>query len=318
MAIAILVGKDKEEQNQYGWFVRDWKNALLKLGPHLDIRVWPHVGNKEEIDCALVWNHPAGILTQFPNLKVIASLAAGVDHVLTDTHLPAGVPIVRVVDPYMAKDIVQYVTAYVLNYIKRIDHWAAKQKESKWFKEPPFSFSDQTIGIMGLGFLGSKAAHLFQQLELKVIGWRNSPKRLSDIETFVGKEEFAEFLSRTHILVCMLPLTKETKNILNEKTFSLLPKGAFLLNVGRGDQLVEEDLLKALEQGQLSEACLDVFSKEPLPATHPFWAHPKIRVTPHIASVTNAETAALQVFENYQRALADKPLANPVDIKKGY
>ena len=318
MAIAILVGRDQQEKNTYHWFIDAWRNALLRLQPDLDIRVWPDVGDKNDIDFALVWNHPIGALTQLPRLKGIASLAAGVDHVMADPNISNQVPLSRVVDPYMANDIVQYVTSVVLHYIKRMDHWQAKQAEKTWFKQPPFTYADQTIGIMGLGFLGSKAASILHQLGLNVIGWSNSAKQLPGITSFSGHAEFSSFLAQTNVLICMLPLTTATKNILNHHTFAQLRRGAYLVNVGRGEQLVENDLLNSLTSGQLSGACLDVFREEPLPPEHPFWSHAMIRVTPHIASVTNPETAAPQVLANYQRALAGAAMSNLVDVARGY
>lgn len=318
MAIAILVGRDELERQSYQWFIDAWCNALLNLQADLDIRVWPDIQQKNDIDFALVWNHPIGSLTQFPNLKGIASLAAGVDHVMTDPNISTQVPLSRVVDPYMAQDIVQYVTCVVLNYIKRMDHWRMKQAEKTWYKQPPFTYAEQTIGVMGLGFLGSKAAHILHELGLNVIGWSNSPKNLPGIKSFAGHGEYHDFLARTNVLICMLPLTSETRNILNKDTFSALRKGAYLVNVGRGEQLVEEDLLQALQSGQLTGACLDVFRQEPLPHDHPFWPHPAIRVTPHIASVTNPETAAQQVLTNYQRAIKNESMSNLVDVRRGY
>ncbi len=318
MAIAILVGRDEAENQAMTWFIHDWKRSLLALDPQLDIRIWPDVGDYQDIDCLLVWKHPLGTLQQFPKVKLIASLAAGVDHLFTDPNIDNHTPIVRVVDLYMANDIVQYVIAYVLRYIKLIPHWAQKQQQKLWFKEPPFSLADKNIGIMGLGHLGGKAAHLLQLLGLRVLGWSSSHKSLTGIKQFVGQAQFPDFLSQTDFLICMLPLTDKTKNILNQHTFAALRRGAYLINIGRGEHLVEEDLLQALDKGQLSGACLDVFHREPLPKDHPFWSHPNIIVTPHIASVTNPDTAAPQILENYQRALAGKPLLNQVDRKKGY
>jgi glyoxylate/hydroxypyruvate reductase A len=318
VAIAMVVGRDDEDKKRHEWFIRDWQKALLALDSTIDIRVWPEVGNIDDIDFLLVWNHPIGSLKHFPRVKAIVSLAAGVDHLLVDPELANHIPIIRVVDPFMAKDLVQYVVACVLNYIKRIEHWAAKQNEKTWNKVPPFTFADKTIGIMGLGFLGNKAVHILKQLGLNVIGWSKSAKSLAEVKCFVGEAQFKEFLSETDILICMLPLTKETKNILNQETFSHLHKGAYLINVGRGEQLVEEDLLAALASGQLSGAALDVFRQEPLPRDHPFWTHPKIRITPHIASVTNPRTAAMQILDNYQRLHSGKNLINLIDINKGY
>lgn len=318
MAILILVGRNPEENQAYQWFSLAWKKALLDLDPALEIRIWPEAGDQADIDLLLVWNHTPGLTTQFKNAKAIFSLAAGVDHIFIDTAINPDLPIVRIIDPYMASDIVQYVAAYILKYVKRLDHWAEKQRAKTWFKQPPFSFSDKTTGIMGLGHLGSKAARVLQQMGLTVNGWSQSHKQLPDIHQFVGNSQFHDFLARTDILVCMLPLTNKTENILNQDTFSHLRKGAYLINIGRGQHLVEDDLLSALADGQLSGACLDVFRQEPLPDNHPFWSHPSINITPHIASVTNPVTAAPQLYENYQRLMAGLPLFNRVDIQKGY
>ncbi len=318
MIIALLVGRDEQETKQFDWFIQDFKQHLLALAPKLDLRIWPHVGNVEEIEFALVWRHPLGALKKFPHLKCIASLGAGVDHLVVDPTLSKKVPIIRVMDPYMANDIVQYVLAHVLNHIKRTEHWAENQKKQAWIKKPPFSFAEKTIGIMGLGFLGKKAALALQNIGLNVIGWSGSPKNLPDIKDFVGEAQFSDFLSQTDILVCMVPLTPHTQNILNKKTFATLKKGAFLINVGRGEHLVEDDLLNALDSGQLCGACLDVFRQEPLPPEHPFWIHPHIRVTPHIASVTNPATVAAQLLENYRRLISGEKLLNRVDLTRGY
>lgn len=318
MAIAILVGRDEKETKQFHWFISDWKRELLALDSTLDIRTWPDIGNPEEIDTALVWRHPFGALKQLPNLKLIASLAAGVDHITADPDLTKNVAVVRVKDAYMANDIVQYVLACVLIYVKRMEVWAANQPTKLWSRKPPFNYSDKTIGILGLGFLGGKAAQALSDIGLKVTGWSTSPKNLTDIKNYSGKKEFDAFLSQTDILICMLPLTAETENILNRDTFSRLKKGAYVINLGRGEHLVEKDLTEMLATDQLSGACLDVFRQEPLPADHPFWVDPKIRITPHIASVTNAATAAPQVYENYKRLTQGRSLINLVDQDKGY
>lgn len=318
MAIAILVGKDDAEKQAMQWFIDAWKQALHTLNPTLDIRVWPDIGNADDIDFALAWQPFHGALKQFKHLKAIHSLGAGVDHIFTDPDLNPHVPIVRIMDTYMASDIVQYVAAYVLHHVKRVTHWADKQKQKTWFKQPPFSFAEKNIGIMGLGYLGGKAATLLNQFDLNILGWSQSQKSLPDITQFVGDEQLPAFLAATDILICMLPLTAKTENILNLQTFSQLRHGAYIINVGRGQHLVEEDLLTALASGQLQGACLDVFRQEPLPVDHPFWTHPRIIVTPHIASVTNPTTAAPQVYENYLRAQSGQALLNQVDFYKRY
>lgn len=318
MAIAILVGRDATERKSFARWFSELKQVLLDLDSSLDIRIYPDLGDANEIECALVWRHPLGELNQFTHLKCIISLGAGVDHIMADPHLPPNVPIVRIVDPYMANEIVQYVVVTVLNYVKRMDKWIADQKKCLWDRKPPFNYIDKTIGVMGLGFLGKKAARMLCDLGLKVIGWSQSPKKLAGVKDYVGQAQFHEFLSHAEILVCMLPLTKKTENILNKKTFSYLPKGAFLINLARGQHLIDNDLIEALDRDQLSGACLDVFRKEPLPADHPFWKHPKVRVTPHIASVTNPSTVAVQIYDNIKRALSGKTLLNQIDVTKQY
>lgn len=318
MTIAIIVGRDENERKAMAWFSHEWKDALLTFDSKLDVQIWPDIKDKHQVEFAMVWNHPLGLLNQFPELKVIHSLAAGVDHIFIDNALPTSAKIARIVDPFMAKDIVQYVVAYVLKYIKRIDHWAIKQQEKIWFKQPPFSYNDKTIGVMGSGHLGQKAAETLAGLGLSVVSWSSSPKIIDGITHFAGPNEFSAFLSRSAILICMLPLTPQTQFILNKNTFAGLPTSAYLINIGRGHHLVEEDLLSALAGGQLSGACLDVFQQEPLPADHPFWIHPKITITPHIASVTNAKTAAPQLYNNYLRYKSGQALDNEVDKTKGY
>lgn len=318
MAIAIVVGRDEAEIKRFDWFINDWRRVFLEIDPTLDIRIWPNVGDLKEIDAAFVWRHAPGVLKNFPNLKCISSLAAGVDHVLADSNLPENVPIVRVMDDYMANDITQYVIESVLHYVKRMSDYEENQRKKIWTRKPPFTYADKTIGIMGMGFLGKKAAQALAQIGLKIIGWSHSPKKHIEFKCYAGKEEFNEFLSHTGILVCMLPLTPSTENILNKKTFSQLPKGAYLINLGRGEHLVEEDLLPAIASGQLSGACLDVQRQEPMPSDHPFWDSPAIRITPHIASITNPATAAPQIIENYRNSLSGKALTGVVDRKKGY
>lgn len=318
MAIALLIGRDPKDREALGWFIDAWRQALLKKDPKLDIRIWPEVGDKKDIEALFLWSHPLGVTKQFPNAKLIYSLAAGVDHIFIDTDVNTNIPIVRVVDNYMANDIVQYVLAYALKHIKLLDHWATKQTQKQWFKQPPFNLSDKTIGIMGMGFLGKKAALMFQQLGLKTSGWSQSHKQVAGIKHYTGDCEFKTFIQQAELLICMLPLTEKTRGILNKNTFALMPKESYLINVGRGQHIIENDLLAALDSGQLVGATLDVFNQEPLPSDHPYWSHPKITVTPHIASVTNPETAVDQVYENYQRMQQGKLLENIVSAQKGY
>ena len=174
------------------------------------------------------------------------------------------------------------------------------------------------IGIMGLGQLGADAAQKLSALGFKVAGWSRRPKDIAGVNSFNGQAELVEFLSGSQILICLLPLTAETTGILNRRTFEHLPPGAYVINVARGQHLNEKDLMAALDSGQLSGACLDVFEVEPLPPDHPFWRHPQIKVTPHISSLTFSKAVAPQIIENYRRSQTGKPLLNAVDLERGY
>lgn len=316
MAIAIIIGRDAQNRKLFS-YMNEALQLLSSLQPGLDVRMYPDLGDYNEIDFVLAWRPPFGIFNQLPHLQCIASLGAGVDHLFADPQLPAHIPIVRIVDPAMSTDITQYVVAAVLYWLRRFDQWQVHQQQKIWKGSEP-SKLDKTVGIMGLGFLGAHAAQALHALGVKVIGWGRSPKTLPGIQQFSGTAELPAFLSKADALVCLLPLTPETKHILNAENFACLPRGAYLLNLGRGDHLVEADLLAALDSGQLSGACLDVFREEPLPVNHPFWSHPHIRVTPHIAAITNWATALPQILENYRRIKAGELLINRVDRAKGY
>ncbi len=318
MAIGLFIGRDEKKQKGLTYFTENFPRQLSALEPGLDLRLYPDIGDYNDIDFAIALYAPFGIFARLPNLRAIASLAAGVDHLLADPDLPRHIPIVRIVDPAMSIDITQYVVAAVLYWLKRFDLWENNQSQQIWGRTLPFNFADQTVGVMGMGFLGKHAAETLQSLGVKVIGWSYSPKQLPGFPHFSGPTELSTFLSKSNALVCMLPLTPETRNILNAKNFACLPHGAYLINLGRGEHVVDDDLLAALASGQLSGACLDVFREEPLPPDHPFWKHPRLRVTPHIASVTNPATATAQILDNYHRAMSGRPLINTVDIQRGY
>lgn len=293
-----------------------WVQELKKIDPNLDIRVWPETGNPNDIDFALVWTYPPGELIKYPNLKCISSLGAGVDHIFNDPDRPKHVPIVRVIDKLLVRDMTQYIALAVLNYTRSFDIYYQQQKQNEWKAHPPKN--EITIGLMGLGELGTDAAKKLMTLRFKTLGWSKTPKKIAKMKCFHGKQQFHEFLSQSQILINLLPLTPETKNILNKDTFAHLPKGAYLINAARGRHLVEQDLINALDQEQLAGACLDVFHTEPLPKEHPFWQHPKIRITPHVASVTNPKSVAAQIVKNYHRLQSGKPLLRQVNLEKGY
>lgn len=294
-----------------------WVSALEGAHPGLDIQTWPHVRDAYAVTAALTWQHPVGELRRFPNLRVIVSMGAGVDHILRDPGLP-DVPIVRLVDPSLVRSMTEYVVLAALNHHRQLDTYRHFQTRRRWKQLPRRRPSDLRAGIMGLGRLGTAAAQALHYLGFEVSGWSQTRKALADIRCFAGAAELAGFLAVTNVLVCLLPLTPRTENILGRRTFHQLQRGAYLISVGRGRHLVEADLLEALDSGQLSGACLDVFRDEPLPAEHPFWTHPRILVTPHISSLTDADAVAPQIVDAYRRAQRGERLVNAIDTARGY
>jgi len=295
-----------------------WRAQLERLTGELDIRVWPEIGDPADIDYALVWRPEPGLLATLPNLKLILSLGAGVDHLLGDPQLPRRLPIVRLVDPHMTAAMSEYVTLQVLRLHRRDLDYRAQQERKEWRELDQKNAADRRVGILGFGELGQDAAKKLKALGFDVAGWSRSAKTAAGIVCHAGAAGLPPLLARSEILVCLLPLTPETEGILNTSTLALLPRGAALVNAARGAHLVEEDLLPALASGHLSAAVLDVFGDEPLPLGHPFWHHPRIVVTPHVAAFTNPATAAPIILDNIRRFEAGRPLLNRVDPARGY
>lgn len=295
-----------------------WKQALLKRNPDLDVRIWPDDGNKEEIEFAICWNHPVGVLKEYPGLKCVSSMGAGVDHIFNDPELPKGMPVVRVVDKQLSHSMFEYLLAVLMSEIKGLERYRDEQTAKKWNPFRTKGIKDTLVGIMGLGELGSFVAENLAKSGFHVKGWSRSFKMLDKVSSFSGVNELDEFLSELDFLICLLPLTPETSGILNEALFKKLPASCVLINVARGGHLVEQDLLDALENGSLKKAVLDVFQEEPLPSPHPFWKHEKIRVTPHCSSITDPESASDQILENYRRICNCLPYKNQVDPRRGY
>lgn len=295
-------------------------NRLIEaaLGP-IDFRtVAKGLGNKADIEVALAWKPDRGLLASLPNLKLIVSLGMGVDHLLADDELPAGVPIVRIMDDGLIGQMAEYAIYWALRHHRDIDKYEELQRKREW---KPLDFVDtihRRVGVMGLGTIGQDTAKKFGALGFPTAGWSRSAKSLPGIETFHGADGFAKFLARTDILVDVLPLTRDTRGLLNAKAFARLPKGAYFINMARGGHVVDADLLAALDSGQLSGAVLDVFNAEPLPADHRYWTHPKVHVTPHIAGATNPRTASPGVIENIKRLRLGQPLVHTVNPKTGY
>ncbi len=298
-----------------------WRQALVAELPDLDFRVWTpdgeNIGDPGDIEFALVWGPKRGAFKEFPNLKAIFSLGAGVDH-LDGRDLPEAVPVVRLVDPGLTRGMREYVIYWTLHYHRRFAEYADSTAAGVWRQLPQADTRNRRVGIMGLGILGLDAAAHLRALEFDVAGWSRSAKTLDGIECFHGADGLAAFLGGIEILICLLPLTPETEGIINADTLSQLPKGAVVINAARGPHVVDEDLIQALDSGHMAAATLDVFHTEPLAAGHPFWAHPNINLTPHAASLTVPETAARPVAENIRRIRAGKPPRPIVDFEAGY
>lgn len=295
-----------------------WREALLAEMPDLDFRAWPdEVGDPADIDIAMVWRPPPGELARYPNLKAILSLGAGIDSMIADPTLP-DLPLARMVDPSMTRTMADYILLAVLRHHRQFDLFEREQRAGRWTFALPKRAEDSTVGILGLGELGTAAALKLHEHGFQVRGWSRSEKSIDGIRSFFGREQLEAFLAETEILVCLLPLTADTAGMLNARLFSALPKGACIVNAARGHHLVESDLLQALDQGQLAAATLDVFETEPLPASSLLWRHDRVLITPHVASYCVPETAAKGIIDNIGRARAGQPLHHQVDRQRGY
>jgi glyoxylate/hydroxypyruvate reductase A len=295
-----------------------WQPLLAALLPEHEIRVWPDIGDPGAIEYALVWQPEPGLLASLPALKMIFGLGAGIDHLLRDPDLPRQVPIVRLVDPYMTDAMSEYVALSVLRLHRQDLDYLAQQRAARWEERDQKNAAERPVGIVGFGTLGQDAGRKLTALGFPVAGWSRGARDVAGFATFAGPGGLDALLRRSEILVCLLPLTAETAGILDAALFARLPRGASLVNVGRGGHLVEADLLAALDSGQLSGAVLDVFRDEPLPADHPLWSHPRIIVTPHVAAETNPPTAAAIIRDAIRRCAAGLPVPNTVDLARGY
>jgi len=276
-----------------------WSNGLQKAMPEMDIKVYPDDGDLNEVEFAVVWKHPRGILKKYPNLKAILSLGAGVDHIISDPDLPDGLPIIRLVDKKLTHEMCLHSLHWVLHFHSDQYLYRSQQLKREWIQQSSIQTEDRTIGIMGLGNIGRSIGELLVSQSFKVIGWgANKKSSIPDIKYYYGQDQFSDFLEKTNILINVLPLTSNTANILSKNELSLLPKNSFIINIGRGGIINENDLLTLLDEGHIKAAALDVFEQEPLPENNSLWEHPSVYVTPHIAGQSNPNSAAQTISEN--------------------
>ena len=295
-----------------------WLTELQKTLPLADVRVWAE-GDAAPADYAVVWKPPAVMLRGRDDLKAIFNLGAGVDAILQlGDDLPAKVPVVRLDDAGMAVQMAEYVTMAVLRYFRRFDEFEAQSRDHQWRFLKPREKADFNIGILGLGVLGSRIAEALQHFDFSVQGWSRSRKEIAGVRSYAGADELEDFLAQSRVLVNVLPLTAETRGMLDRDTLAKLPQGAYLINVARGAHVVERDLLALLDERHLAGATLDVFEHEPMPSDHPFWREPRITVTPHIAAMTLRGDSVRQIAAKIKLMERGQPIAGLVDRLKGY
>ncbi|MEA1896904.1 MAG: glyoxylate/hydroxypyruvate reductase A [Bacteroidota bacterium] len=306
MSIAIIApGRNTEELVEH---IRSMKHSV-------EVSVYPN--HKLDASMAIVWNQPKGLLAEFKNLKLVSSLGAGVEHICKE-ELAEKIKVSRIVDPDLSSSMVKYINLVVLYYQKNFQ-LHIDQNEKKLWKSTEKPDRELKVGILGAGEMGQEVAKSLYNLGFEVLTFSNTDKEIEGVLSYNSSDHtITDFVSMVNCLICLLPLTPQTENILNFGLFQSLPKSSILINVARGGHLVEGDLFKAIESGYISDACLDVFREEPLPASHPFWNHENILVTPHIASITNQKNAAAIVLENYKRLKNNQSLLYEVDRRKGY
>ena len=306
-----------------GWHVEDWRARFQALLPEMPIVVPGEPFDRRAVHYVASWKHPAGSLTGLPNLAAIFSLGAGVDFLFADDKLPE-VPIARVVDPDLTTRMSEYVVLHCLMYLRQQHRYMRQQQAKLWEddRNQPAARSVR-VGIMGLGELGLDAVAKLKVIGFDVAGWSRSPKSVEELQTFSGEDGMKDFLARTDILVSLVPLTPETRGILNAGLFAGLAQdgrlgGPFLINPGRGGLQVADDIIAALDAGTLKGATLDVFETEPLPVESPLWSHPGVTVTPHNAAMSEPEAIATLVAAQIRRLEAGEPLLHAVDPARGY
>ena len=295
-----------------------WRDALAMEMPELEFRAHPDGGNLAEIDYALVYWAPHGLIASLPNVKAVLSIAAGCDHILADPQLPPHLPIVRMVDDFLAAMMAEYAVYGVLHFHRDMHYYRREQLQSQWSRAWPLYTPDTSVGILGLGAIGGDCARKLGALGFQVHGWSRSPKSMEGVICHHGPDGLLEMARQCRYLVCVLPLTGETRGIINERLISAMPKGGFIINIARGGHQVDDDLLAGLDSGQLGGVFLDVFNQEPLPSEHPFWQHEKVWLTPHVAGELMPRSCAKSVAANIRRIEAGEPVPDLFDKERGY
>ncbi len=299
-----------------GHAIEEWRAVLASLLPEADIAVWPAAPAIP--DYALVWKPPAELFLRVRPAKAIFNLGAGVDALLDVPTLPPDVPVIRLEDAGMAEQMREYVTLAVLGAYREADAYAAQQRAVHWEQRPRLRKAEFGIGLLGFGVLGQAIANGFLPLGFPLAGWSRTRKAVTGVQCYAGPVELPGFLARTRVLVCLLPRTPETCGLLDRATLARLPRGAHVINVARGEIIVDDDLVSLLDSGHLASATLDVFRFEPLPADHAFWHHPRVTLTPHTSAVTRVADSIAQITAKIRRLERGETVTGIVDRVHGY
>ncbi|WP_249676062.1 2-hydroxyacid dehydrogenase [Pseudomonas abieticivorans] len=294
-----------------------WQQMFALHAPDIEFRQWPDIGNPADIQYLAAWQAPDDLATLLPNLKALFAISAGVDQ-LNLPSLPAHLPVARMLDPGITQGMCEYASFAVLSLHRDMLRYRQQQQTGTWQAHALTPASQRRVGIMGLGQQGCAILESLKPFGFQLSGWARSAHGLAGVRSFHGQDQLPAFLAQCDILICLLPLTEQTQGILAHEVFAQLPRGAALINMGRGGHLVEPDLLEALDSGQLSGAVLDVLQEEPAKGEHPFWHHPQILLTPHIAAMTQPESAFTVLLENIRRHQRGETLLGQIDRQSGY
>jgi len=296
-----------------------WIKDFTKFLPEAEFEIWHAGETSQPCDYAVVWSPPEAMLPELAQVKAIFNTGAGVDALLRfGDAIPSQVPIIRLGDAGMAVQMAEYVTYSVLRYFRRFDEYEEQARAGHWAPLPQHAKVDFSIGVLGMGVLGTRVLEALAPFGFPLRGWSRGEKTMPGVQCYHGADGLDTFLRGSRVLVCMLPLTPETSNLVDRTNMGKLPAGAFIINVARGAHLAEPDLLSLIKSGHIAAATLDVFRNEPLPAQHPFWQEPRITITPHISALTLRRESVQQIAEKIRKLEQGEPVADVVDRNQGY
>ena len=294
-----------------------WQALFAAEAPAIGYRTWPDAGDLGAVRYLAAWEPSAELIASLPNLEVLFSVGAGVDQ-FDLSAIPPQIKVVRMVEPRLTQGMAEYAVLGVLALHRNLVDYVAAQRERRWAPIDLVPAEQRRVGVMGLGEMGMAAIEALRPFGFQLAGWSRSKREIAGVESFAGNDALGDFLARCDILICLLPLTDETRGILCRRHLALLPRGAGLVNAARGAHLVEADLIDALDSGQVGGAVLDVLNEEPPPADHPFWHHPRIIMTPHMASNTDSATGGRAVLDNVLRHERGEPMHGEICRDRGY